>query len=68
MRLHGADHHFTLKMTVQTGTEKMKCSTRITIPSVQWGMDTPSTFILRVSDKVDIEIQAGGKLTPAPQL
>jgi hypothetical protein len=30
---------------------------------VQWGMKNPSTFILRVSDKVDLDIAASGRLT-----
>jgi len=34
---------------------------------VQWGMKNPSTFILRVSDKVDLDIAASGHLVQDPQ-
>lgn len=63
-RLHGSDHDFTLNVTVQYGTDHLECTGRFTIPYVQWGIKNPSTFILRVSDKVDIEIHAAGKLAP----
>jgi polyisoprenoid-binding protein YceI len=61
-RLHGSDHEFTLNVTVQPGTEKLEAKTQFTIPYVRWGIKNPSTFILRVSDKVDIEVQATGNL------
>ena len=30
------------------------------VPYVKWGMKNPSTFILRVDQSVDIEVQASG--------
>jgi hypothetical protein len=41
-------------------------TTHFEIPYVQWGMKNPSTFILRVSDKVDIDIRAVGRVSTAP--
>jgi hypothetical protein len=29
---------------------------------VQWGMKNPSNFLLKVSDKVEMSIQAAGRL------
>jgi len=30
----------------------------------EWGMKNPSTFILRVNEKVEIHVHGVGKLTP----
>jgi hypothetical protein len=32
------------------------------IPYVAWGLKNPSTFILRVSDKLDLDFDATGQL------
>jgi hypothetical protein len=37
-------------------------STDFMIPHVQWSMKNPSNFILRVGDKVEMNIQAKGRL------
>jgi hypothetical protein len=34
----------------------------ITIPYIKWGLKNPSTFILRASDKVEIDIHAVGQV------
>jgi hypothetical protein len=36
--------------------------TGFTIPYIQWGMKNPSTFLLRVSDQVEMTIQAAGRV------
>jgi len=41
--------------------------TQLVIPYVQWGMKNPSTFILRVSDKINLDIAASGHLVQDPQ-
>jgi polyisoprenoid-binding protein YceI len=61
-RLHGSEHDFTLNVTVQPGTDKLEATTKFTIPYVKWGIRNPSTFILRVSDKVDVAIHTIGNL------
>jgi hypothetical protein len=33
------------------------------VPYIKWGLKNPSTFIFRVSDTVDISIQAVGQLS-----
>jgi len=77
-RLHGAEHAVTLDVAVQPSgasqalapqsREQLQAATQFTIPYVQWGLKNPSSFLLHVSDKVDIEIHAVGKLAPAPTL
>jgi hypothetical protein len=41
--------------------------TTFAVPYEKWGVKNPSTFLLRVSDKVDISVHAVGKLAAAPQ-
>jgi polyisoprenoid-binding protein YceI len=61
-RLHGQDHDVTLPIDVQPNGLQWRFATRITVPYVQWGLKNPSTFILRVNDKVVIDIHAVGQL------
>lgn len=60
--IHGVDHALTLvaKVTAQDG--RLTALTHFSVPYVQWGMKNPSTFILRVSDTVDIDIHASGSV------
>lgn len=61
-RLHGTDHPVTLSFPVQVNGNSVTMSTHMVIPYVRWGMKNPSTFILRVSDKLDLDINATGHL------
>jgi len=59
-RLHGQDHEVTLPMDVKADGHNLQIATHIEIPYVQWGLKNPSNFLLRVSDKVAVDIQATG--------
>jgi polyisoprenoid-binding protein YceI len=61
-RVHGQDHDVTLPVDVRTDGKNLQITTHFEIPYVQWGMRNPSNFLLRVSDKVAIEIQAAGRV------
>ena len=61
-RLHGQDHDVTLPIDVQADGRTMQLTTHMDVPYVQWGLKNPSNFLLRVSDKVAIDIQATGRL------
>jgi polyisoprenoid-binding protein YceI len=54
-RIHGAAHEITIPVQVQMANGQASVKTSFTIPYVKWGMKNPSTFLLRVSDKVEIE-------------
>jgi polyisoprenoid-binding protein YceI len=61
-RLHGQDHDVTFPMDVKADGKNLQITTHIEIPYVQWGLKNPSNFLLHVSDKVSIDIQATGRL------
>jgi len=65
-RLHGADHPLTLTVPVQMKGNNLSARTHIIIPYMAWGLKNPSTFILHVNDKVEIDIAAAGRVLPAP--
>jgi polyisoprenoid-binding protein YceI len=67
LKLHGGDHPLTLTFHVRKSDDKLTARTTFEIPYEQWGLKNPSTFFLRVSDKVMMDIQAAGKLSATPQ-
>ena len=64
--LHGSDHEVTLTFQVHPAGDRLNGTTHFVIPYEQWGMKNPSTLFLRVSDKVDIDVQTVGNLISAP--
>ncbi len=66
-RIHGRDHPITLVIPLQISGSSANFKTQLVIPYVQWGMKNPSTFVLRVSDKVDLEIVASGRVVQDAQ-
>jgi polyisoprenoid-binding protein YceI len=61
--LHGAGHPITLTVPVQLSPGAATATMHFVIPYVAWGLKNPSTFILRVSDKVEIDIKAMGHIS-----
>lgn len=62
-RLHGQDHDVTLDLDVQNdGNGRIEISSTFPIPYIKWGLKNPNTFILRVSDTVQLEIHASGQI------
>jgi polyisoprenoid-binding protein YceI len=57
-RIHGADHELTLHFQMQANAGRYIATTHFTIPYVQWGMKNPSNFLLKVDNKVEIEVKA----------
>ena len=67
MKLHGQDHDMALTFAVQPGTPgQAQATSKFSVPYVKWGLKNPSTFLLRVTDSVDIDVHASGQLTLAP--
>jgi polyisoprenoid-binding protein YceI len=63
-KLHGSAHELTLTAQVQKIDGRPSATLHFVVPYVQWGLKNPSTFILRVSDKVDIDIHTSALLKP----
>ena len=61
-QIHGSSHELTLHFRVQTKGDELSASTSFTIPYVLWGFKNPSNFLLKVSDKVDVNLQAAGRV------
>ena len=60
--LHGQDHDMTLPIDIEPAGRQLQMAAHITIPYIKWGLKNPSTFILRASDKVEIDIHAVGQI------
>jgi polyisoprenoid-binding protein YceI len=65
LALHGQSHPVTMTLNIQLQDGAGSADTVFVVPYEQWGVKNPSTFILRVSDKVEINVHAVGRLTPA---
>ncbi len=60
--IHGEAHPMTLAIEAGLGSGTT-ADTSFDVPYVKWGMKNPSTFILRVNDKVQISIHAVARVT-----
>ena len=68
-KIHGADHDFTLPMTVENNGGAITATSSFVVPYQDWGMKNPSKMFLHVDSKVDVSVSATGHLTsePAPR-
>ena len=62
LNIHGADHELTLHFKVMAEGGQYTASTHFTIPYVQWGMKNPSNFMLKVGDRVEVDVKAAASL------
>ena len=63
LTLHGQAHPMTITMPVQVQGSSVSGEAKFIVPYVKWGLKNPSTWFLRVSDKVEITVHAVGELT-----
>jgi len=54
--IHGADHEIVMPAEVEAAAGEYRLATHFDVPYVKWGMKNPSNLILRVNDKVQIDI------------
>ena len=62
-RIHGTDREITVPAQVEMSEDRWLATVHFTVPYEKWGMKNPSTFFLRVSDSVEIDLTAAGSLT-----
>ena len=59
--LHGGDHEMTVPVSVDADGSGYKAVASFTVPYVKWGVKNPSTFILRVNEKVEITVKTSAR-------
>ena len=64
-RIHGKDHEMTISVETIPEENRLDITTHFIVPYVEWGMRNPSTFFLRVGDKVNIDVHATGRIQPS---
>ncbi|MGA9305760.1 MAG: YceI family protein, partial [Candidatus Sulfotelmatobacter sp.] len=60
--IHGSDHELTVPAEVEVFPDHWTATLHFAVPYVNWGMKNPSTFFLRVSESVDIDLTTGGTI------
>ena len=61
-RIHGKDHAMTILVEAIPAGNGLDVTAHFVVPYVEWGMKNPSTFFLRVGDKVNIDVRARGRV------
>ena len=60
--IHGADHELTIPVKLEVFPDHWTADSHFTIPYVKWGIKNPSTFVLRVSETVEIDVHTSGAI------
>ena len=61
-KIHGAEHDFTLPMTIEKTGDTLTASSSFVIPYQDWGMKNPSKTFLHVDSKVNVSVAAVGRV------
>jgi len=67
LELHGTDHELLIPVQIHASAGQATATARFEIPYVQWGIKNPSTLLLHVSDRVELQIKAAVNLPPGKQ-
>jgi polyisoprenoid-binding protein YceI len=62
LNLHGMDHPLQLTVNLRPNSNAISVATHFDVPYVQWGLKDPSTFVLRVSKNVSVDIEATAQI------
>jgi polyisoprenoid-binding protein YceI len=62
-KIHGAAHEITVPVQITAQENHLTANIKFDVPYVAWGMKDPSTFILKVSKSVEIEMEAAGRVS-----
>ena len=58
--IHGSAHEITIPIEVDIAQDHWTATGHFVVPYQKWGIKNPSTFILRVSESVEVDIEASG--------
>ncbi|MGO8795718.1 MAG: YceI family protein [Candidatus Sulfotelmatobacter sp.] len=61
--IHGSDHELLVPAEVDMSPDHWTATLHFAVPYVNWGIKNPSTFFLRVSESVDIDLTTGGSVS-----
>jgi polyisoprenoid-binding protein YceI len=64
--IHGAEHEVVLPAHVHMEAGAATATIHFGVPYVAWGMKDPSNFLLKVSNTVNLELEAAAKVTVKP--
>jgi len=62
INLHGQDHEIIMQARVHIEGTDVSTDVDFPVPYVKWGLKNPSTFILRVSGTVQVQMRAAGQI------
>ena len=66
--LHGAEHELTVPVQAELAPDHWKGTGKFNVPYIQWGLKSPSNFLLKADPSVDVELEiAGGLQIPKAQ-
>jgi polyisoprenoid-binding protein YceI len=60
--VHGTDREIMVPAELNTGGDHWTAAVHFTVPYEKWGMKNPSTLFLKVSDSVEIDLAAAGRV------
>jgi polyisoprenoid-binding protein YceI len=64
--VHGTEHEISVPIQVEMATDHWAATGHFVVPYAKWGMKNPSSFLLRVSESVEIDIRASGENPKLP--
>ncbi len=62
LTIHGSKHPLSMKTQFEIEGDQFKGSTTFAVPYVEWGLENPSLFVLRVAKEVDVTVHTSGSL------
>lgn len=60
--IHGADHEITVPVDIRAAGGLYTSTAHFAVPYIKWGMKNPSTFVLRVSNTVEITVHTSARV------
>jgi len=65
-RIHGTDREINVPAQIEMSEDRWSVTVHFTVPYEKWGMKNPSTFFLRVSNSVEIDVTVAGSVLKHP--